>query len=141
MVFILDEGGVFDAPLEKIWKLSRSKFHIHSSTKNMKIERTADPSTIFMTWDSETAGLAFKNRAKLTFLPPIGFTMDYVEGSFAGSREFEYYIPMGDKTGITCVGDWRWAPGGLSDEELRDVVSKFYDEGFREDKENLLRMG
>jgi hypothetical protein len=141
MVFVLDEGGIFEAPLEKIWELNRSTiFHKHPSMKGMRAERTADPSTIFLTWESEAEGTTFKNKAKLIFLPPIGFTMDFVEGPLAGSRDFEYYTPMGGKTGITCVGDWKWAPGGLSDDQLRALVIEFYDEAFREDKENLAKM-
>ena len=141
MVFILDEGGVFDAPLEKIWKLNRSKFNKHpESMRNMKVEQSSDPSTIFLSWESELQGLKFDQRAKLTFLPPIGFTVDYLEGPLTGSREFEYYIPKGEKTGITCVGDWKWAGGALSEDQLKALVTKWYDKAFEEDKENLATM-
>ncbi len=142
MVFILDEGGVFDAPLERIWKLNRSKtFYKHpKSMKNMKSAKTEDPSTIYLTWESEVPGSKFNHKAKLTFLPPIGFTMDFLEGPFSGSRDIEYYIPMGDKTGITCVGDYKWSPGGLSDDQLKALVTEFYEEAFEEDKDNLVRM-
>ncbi len=66
--------------------------------------------------------------------------MDFVEGPLAGSRDLEYYIPKGDKTGITCIGEWRWAGGTLSDDQLRALVTEWYDEAFREDSENLIRM-
>lgn len=145
MVFVLDEGGMFDAPLKRIWELNRSKtYHRHpGSMKNMKVERTADPLTIVLTWDSETHSVTFNHKARLTFLPPVGFTMDFVEGPLVGSRDIEYYLPNGDKTGITCVGEWKWtATAGveLSQDELKALVAKFYDEGFQEDKENLVRM-
>lgn len=139
MVFILDEGGVFEAPLEKIWKLNSSPTeHRHPSMKNMKVERTADPTTFFLTWETEVRGSTFKNKAKLIYLPPIGFAMDYVEGPLAGSKEFQYYIPKGNKTAITCVGEWKAA--GFPDDQLRALVISSYDEAFREDQANLARM-
>jgi len=88
---------VFDAPLKRIWELNRFKtYHKHPrSMKNMKSERTADPLTIVLTWESQNRDVAFNHKAMLTFLPPVGFTMDFVEGPLTGSRDIEYYIPQG----------------------------------------------
>lgn len=139
MVFILDQGSVFDAPLEKIWRLmfSRSE-HNHPSMMNFKVERSADPSTFVATWESELQGTAIPFKAKFTYFPPVGFAMDYLEGPLAGSKEFEYYTPMGDKTGITCVGDFKAV--GMSDDQLRAAATYFYDKVFREDQDNLANM-
>lgn len=140
MVFILDEGSVFDAPLEKIWKLNLSPTeHRHPSMKNMKVERTTDPSTYLATWEIEALGSTYRVKAKFVYFPPIGFAMDYLEGPLAGSKEFQYYIPMGSKTGITCVGEFKAA--GFSDEQLRAAAMESYEKVFREDQENLSRMG
>jgi hypothetical protein len=139
MVFVIDEGSVFDAPLERIWRLNRSPFeHRHQSMKNFRVERTADPSTFLATWEIEAKGSTFDVKAKFVYFPPLGFAMDYLEGPLAGSKEFQYYTPMGDKTGITCVGEFR-APG-FSDEQLKVAVMDSYEKVFREDQDNLARM-
>jgi len=139
MVFVIDEGSVFEAPLEKIWRLNISPIeHLHQSMKNLKIEPTADPLAFLASWDSEWRGSTSNMKAKFTFFPPLGFTADFVEGPFAGSKEFEYYIPMGDKTGITCVGEF--IATGFSDDELKAAVSDFEAKAFEEDQENLARM-
>ncbi len=139
MVFILDEGSVFDAPLDKIWQLNRSPSeHRHPSMKNFRAERTSDPSTFLAAWDAEAQGATAHIKAKFVYFPPLGFAIDYLEGPLAGSKEFQYYIPLGNKTGITCVGEFK-APG-WSDDQLRAAAVDLYDKAFREDQENLARM-
>jgi hypothetical protein len=139
MVFILDQGSVFDAPLEKIWKLMSSHSeHKHPTMKNFKVEPTADPSSVIGTWESELQGTAIPFKAKFTYFPPVGFAMEHLEGPFTGSKEFEYYTPMGDKTGITCVGEYKGV--GMSDDQLRAAAAFFYDKVFREDQDNLANM-
>ena len=140
MVFILDQGSVFDAPLEKIWRLMSSPAeHKHPrGMRNLKVERTADPAVRLMEWEGESQGTVFPIKWKIIFFPPIGFAIDYLEGPLAGSKEFEYYTPMGDKTGITCVGEFKAA--GMSDDKLRAIVMDLYEQVFREDQDNLARM-
>ncbi len=81
MVLILDEGGVFDAPLEKIWKLNRSKiYHKHPrSMKSMKAEQTADPSTIFPDLGIRKAGLEIQSQSKVDISTP-----DWIHNGFCG---------------------------------------------------------
>jgi hypothetical protein len=139
VVFILDQGSVFDAPLEKIWRLMFSHTdHSHPSMKNFKFDSTADPSTFLASWESEYQGTTIQFKAKFVYFPPVGFAIDYLEGPLAGSKEFEYYTPMGDKTGITCVGEFKAV--GMSDDQVRAAAMYFYDTVFHEDQENLARM-
>lgn len=106
--------------------------------KNFKAERTADPFTFMATWEAEAAGAVVPVKVRFVFFPPLGFAIDYVEGPLAGSKEFQYYTPMGGKTGITCVGIFQ--ASGLSDDELRDAALHLYDVAFREDEANLARI-
>jgi hypothetical protein len=139
MVFILDEGSVFDAPLEKIWKLMFSHAeHNHPSMRNFKVDPSGDPSSFLASWKSEYQGSMVPFKVKFVYFPPVGFAMDYLEGPLAGSKEFEYYTPMGDKTGITCVGEFKAVR--MSDDQLRAAVMYFYDKVFREDQDNLAQM-
>jgi hypothetical protein len=139
MVFILDQGSVFDAPLEKIWKLmfSRSE-HKHATMRNFNAEPTADQSTFLATWESDLQGTTIPFKAKFVYFPPVGFAIEYLEGPLAGSKEFEYYTPMGNKTGITCVGEFKAA--GMSDDQVMAAAMDAYDKVFREDQDNLASM-
>lgn len=131
MVFIKDEGGIFQAPIDKVWKLvqlhSTELTNIHSGVKNPTTETLSETSGI-TTWDDENGG---KIKAKLEIYAPIGITIEFIEGPFAGSKFFNYYTPRGDTTGITVVGDFR-SPS-MSDEELKGAVASFLKQGFDED--------
>jgi len=138
MIFDIDEGSVFDAPLEKVWRLMRSPMeHPHPSMKNFRAEPTADPSVVNASWETEWRGSTFKVKAKFVMFPPLGFAVDFVEGPLTG-KGFTYYIPMGDKTGITCVG--HYGAKGVSDDELKAVVAEMHAKAFEEDVENLAKM-
>ena len=135
MVFIKDEGGVFKAPIDKVWKLvqlhSTELSNIHAGVKNPTTETLSETSGI-TTWDDENDG---KIKAKLEVFAPIGLAIEFIEGPFAGSKFFNYYTPQGDTTGITIVGDFR-SPS-MSDEELKGAVAAFLQQGFDEDNTYL----
>jgi len=42
-------------------------------------------------------------KIKSTPILPLGRTLEYLEGPLAGSRVISYYVPMGNKTGVTVV--------------------------------------
>lgn len=50
-------------------------------------------------------------------------------------RAFLYYIPKGEKTGVTVVGDYFMS--GSSEETVREVVSSLAKIAFEEDNSNL----
>lgn len=139
MTILRDEGSTFDAPIEKVWALMHSgPHHRHRSMVNLEGAPTQDPNTFLLTWESEVGGRRFPMAARMTVYPPLGFVMEYVEGPFAGSTEFEYYIPRGDRTEIDVVGDYR-SPI-LTEESLRRAVQEALTAAFGEDVENLARM-
>lgn len=139
MVLIRDEQGEFDAPLDQIWAMFQSKeYHRHASMANFVLTPTSEPNVVYLDWEAEARGSAAKMRARMTLFPPLGFVMEYVEGPLTGSKEFEYYLPRGDRTGIVVVGDYR-SPV-LKDDVLRALVPQALDTAFEEDVENLRRM-
>ncbi len=139
MVFILDEGGIFDASVEKIWKLfsSNSNEHEHPSMKNLRVERTEG--AVFLLWDTEWKKSMSSHKAKFTAYRPLGFALDYVEGPFSASREFEYYVPRGpNRTEVISAGEWK-SPT-LAEDELKEAVTFFLKTWFEEDEKNLAKI-
>jgi hypothetical protein len=138
MVFILDEGAVFQVPIQEIWSyFGALEKHQHPSMKNMRAE-LAGEGVLFLSWENDMTDSSGNNKAKLTMYPPSGFVIEFLEGPFAGTKEFEYYIPRGNQTGITAVGEWM-SPN-LNDSQLKKAATDFLNTVFREDEENFSRM-
>lgn len=135
MVFVKDEGGFFNAPIEKVWKLvqlhSTELSKIHSTARNPTTQRISETSGI-TSWEDENGE---KIKTKSDIYAPIGLAVEFIEGPMAGSKFFNYYTPKGDTTAVTVVGEFK-SPS-LSEEELKEVVSEFLEHGFVEDSEYL----
>jgi hypothetical protein len=134
MVYVIDEGSVFDAPLEKIWGYLSSGEHRHPSMKT--ISREVNGNTVLITSERNIAGKMALVKVRNTLYPPFGMVQEHLEGPLAGSRAFQYYIPKGDKTGVTVVGDY--VMKGMSDDNaVREAVLSTAQTTFAEDNENL----
>ena len=136
MVHLFDEGSVFDAPLEKVWKYLSSDNHQHPSFQNVKREVSGNVVTI--TSERTMMGKQVNVKIRNTIFPPVGYVSEHVEGPTAGSKAFAYYTPKGDKTGVTVVGDFTIA--GLDEKAVRDAVLAQMQAVFDEDNANLKRM-
>jgi ABC-type glycerol-3-phosphate transport system substrate-binding protein len=135
MVFIEDRGSQFKGSLDKVWKLNTSEGqHPHASMRNYAPTMSGENAMV-VTWEHTVAGRNEKSKVKLILMPPVGYSMEYLEGPFAGSKTFQYYIPKGDKTGVDVVGEWK-SPS-LSPDSLKKEALKFLDTVFNEDQENL----
>ena len=73
-------------------------------------------------------------KIKSTPLLPVGRMMEYVEGPLAGSRSFLYYVPMGDRTGVTVVGEF--VSRSIPENQLKSVVLSQLERSYNEDNEN-----
>jgi hypothetical protein len=118
MVYLIDEGSVFDAPLEAIWKYLQSEQHRHPSVTYLGREVTGN--TAVITAERNVGGKIVKTKIKNTLYPPIGMVQEHLEGPTAGSRAFLFYIPKGDKTGVTVIGDFRLE--GADEQRTKDAV-------------------
>ena len=136
MVYLIDEGSVFDAPIEKIWKYLTSEDHRHASVKN--VVREASGNVVTITSERTFMGKPSTVKVRNTLYPPVGFVTEHLEGPTAGSRSFVYYTPKGNKTGITIVGDFMIA--GLDEKATRDVIMAQMQTSFDEDSANLMRI-
>ncbi|HUK29045.1 MAG TPA: hypothetical protein VLV31_11525 [Candidatus Acidoferrales bacterium] len=136
MVYLLDEGSEFDASIEKVWKYLRSEDHNHASFKYVSREVSGNIATIAS--ERIIMGKPVKVKIRNTLYPPVGYVSEHLEGPTAGSRAFLYYIPKGEKTGVTLVGDFVIA--GLDEKATRDAVLAQMQITFDEDNANLRRM-
>jgi len=133
LVYLLDEGSIFDASVEKVWKYLSSDEHRHPSLK--LISRDVSGNSVTITAERTIMGKPVRVKIKNTLYPPFGMVQEHVEGPTAGSRAFLYYIPKGDKTGVTIVGDFKIA--GLDDKAIRETVLSMMQITFDEDNANL----
>lgn len=134
MVYILDDGSVFDAPIDKIWKYLPSDNHRHDSLKLISREMV-NSNAVVITAERNIMGKMVRTKIKNTLYPPFGFVQEHLEGPTAGSKAFVYYIPKGNKTGITIVGDF--VLSGMDEKTTRDAVMAQLQVVFDEDNENL----
>jgi hypothetical protein len=140
MVFIEDREGVFDAPIDKVWRLAQAHAtegpKIHPGAKNVVTEMLSE-NTFVNGWDQEMEGQTVRIRVKGTIFYPLGVAFEVMEGPFAGSTYFVYYIPREDnKTNVVAVGDFRSAPVDPTvgdDERLRSMVLSTLEKVFEED--------
>src|SRR5438309_7340762 len=107
MVFIKDEGSVFDAPIDVMWKYIQSPAHgqAHRSIRNRQTQ-PAGENTQLASMERNVGGTWVKVVNRLTILPPLGIAFEALEGPFAGSKFVYIYTPLGAKTGIAVYGEY-----------------------------------
>ncbi len=108
MVHIKDEGSHFDVPLDVVWKYVQSDMdhgEAHKGRRNFS-RKPISESMVELSWEQEMDGKWVKTANRLTFLPPLGFVVEPLEGPLAGSKFVNYYTPKGNKTEVTVVGEW-----------------------------------
>jgi hypothetical protein len=139
MVYVLDEGSEFDAPLERIWKyLQAEGEHDHKAIKTLGFEQQGE-NVVVITSEVTMPNLPpVRNKLKLTMFPPFGFIQEYLEGPMSGTRAFQYYIPKGNRTGVTVVGDF--VGKGMDDDSVKRMALGFLELAFNEDNENLRKL-
>ena len=138
MVFIEDTGGIYDAPLDLVWKLGEAHTKegnkIHPNTRNNRTEMLNE-STFISSWEEEDRnGQVIKIKLKGTIYYPVGIALEVLDGTFSGSKFFSYYMPKdnNNRTAVTVVGDFK-SPTISDDEQLKSAVLSFLDKGFDED--------
>ncbi len=139
MVYILDEGSEFNAPLERIWKyLQSDEEHEHKAIKTINREMQGDNVAVITSEVTLPNLPPVRSKIKFTMYPPFGITQEYLEGPMTGSKAFQYYIPKGDKTGVTVVGDF--VAKGMDDGSIKRTTMQVLDISFNEDNENLKKL-
>lgn len=107
MVFVRDEGSVYNAPLEDVWRFlsseaAHAEAHHHRNAQDTSLSGNSGESS----WEQDFEGKPERFAMRWTAFPPFGIAYEVVEGPFAGSKFFAYYRPRGPKTRVTIVGDF-----------------------------------
>ncbi|MCI4319838.1 MAG: hypothetical protein L3K23_06890 [Thermoplasmata archaeon] len=137
MVHIKDEGSVFDAPVEVVWKyLQAEQDHgaSHKGRRNFS-RKELGPNMVELAWEQETDGKWVKSANRLTFLAPVGFSVEPLEGPLAGSKFYNFYTPKGHKTEVTVVGEY--TSKVIPEAQLHQAVMANNEKVFQEDTEGL----
>ncbi len=131
MVHVTDEGGHFDQPLDTIWKFLGAEDHgkAHKGARNIAM-KDLDARTMELSQEIEMGGHWIKTRDRITLYPPLGFTVEMLEGPMAGSKFFNYYSAKGSRTEVTVVGEFvsTQLPPGQIEPTIRQVLEHMFEE-------------
>ena len=140
MVRYYSDDGVFDAPINKLWKLieahgdPNNKIHagLVGSTPHPQPDGSVKLDMITKGPDGKNQNHVWHVRAK----PPFTQTVEFLDGPFKGSWLTSTYIPEGNKTRCVTVAEWHVQ--GISDpKETLKVANEFFENGFEEDSRFL----
>ena len=138
MVFLLDDGGVFDAPLEVVWRFVGSGSHHGEAHQHRRMRRRRLPGNAGRySWEQEFEGRTERFGMRWQSYYPVGIAYDVVEGPFEGSRFFLYYRPRGRRTAVTVAGEF--VSPTLRGRSLRSAVAKFFAVEFAQDRAAIAR--
>lgn len=137
MVYIRDEGSVFDAPIDIVWKYIQSDTdhgNSHKGRRNFK-RKQINENTVQLDWEQDMEGKWIPMSNKLTFHPPVGFFVEPMAGPMAGSKFFNFYVPKGSQTEVVVVGDWNSSM--IPPAQLEKAVMANLEKVYHEDAEGL----
>ena len=133
MVFVKDEGSLFDAPIDFVWKYaSGGEAHdsAHTTTRFPKFEKVSD---ITLLYGSERylRGKWTPDRMRISMFPPVSIVTEWLEGVLAGSTFVYVYSPHGNQTRIDVYGEF--TSKTLHPSEVEVVAREFLDSEFAAD--------
>jgi hypothetical protein len=130
MVHIHDEGSEFDASVDVVWSyLDSGHRGIHKSFRNLKVVNISQNSDL-ITAEQKMGGQWMKNTSRVIEFRPLGVSIETLVGPLAGSKQFAYYTPKGNKTAITVVGEFvsRDIPESQLVSMVNEMLQEIYDE-------------
>jgi ligand-binding SRPBCC domain-containing protein len=135
MVQVKDDG-VFDAPIEKIWRyVMDNNGHQHSAVNFTTVLEQTEKSMTVEVEVKQPDGSSRKETWKMALNPPKGHTTEILSGPMKGSKYTHTYTPMGNKTKVEVVGDFY--AQGMDDAGTKKAVLAFLENVFSEDTANL----
>ncbi|MGI0132893.1 MAG: hypothetical protein ACREDK_07390 [Thermoplasmata archaeon] len=131
MVFVKDEGGTFDAPIDFVWKyIFGGEAHdgAHKTTRNPKFEKVSDITIIYAS-ERYLRGKWAPDRMRISMFPPISVVTEWLEGVLAGSKLVYVYTPQGNKTRIDVYGEFtsKTLPPDQIEVAAREFLETEYD--------------
>jgi hypothetical protein len=140
VVFIQDEGGVFEAPIATVWAFVSSGDHHTAAHGHRRVRRRPRPGNAGQySWEQEFLGRPERFTMRWTSYYPVGVAYDVLAGPFRGSRFFLYYLPRGRTTGVSVVGEF--VSPTIPVRKLRSAVRRFFALEFAQDSAAIRRWG
>jgi hypothetical protein len=131
MVHIRDEGSQFDAPIHVIWQYLSGPEHgdAHKNNRHQQVKPVGENS-VEVSMEQNMGGQWAKVKNRITVFPPVGVTIEVLEGPLAGSKIFNVYTPKGAKTGIDVYGEFVSAqiPAAQLEPAVRGFLASVYEE-------------
>ena len=135
MVRVRDEG-VFDAPIDRIWKyLNDAPSHQHSITKLGPVLEQKGNAIKIAGQVKNPDGTWRKETYVMTMNPPTSFTLETVDGPMKGTKHTHTYTPQGNHTKVVVEGDF--VNPGMDDAATRKAVLSYFETMFNEDNATL----
>ena len=136
-IFLRDDG-VFDAPLDEIWRFFGSggeheRAHGHRGVRR----KTLGENSGEYSWEQMFDGRSVRFTMRWTAHVPLGLAYEVVEGPFAGSRFFLIYRPDGMRTEVSVLG--AFISPSIPSSQLEAAVLRFFGTEFDQDSEALRR--
>jgi hypothetical protein len=133
MVYIKDEGSVFDAPIEFVWKYiygGEAHDSAHKTTRNGKLSKYSDITIIYAS-ERHLRGKWANDKMRISMFPPVSVVTEWLEGVLAGSKLVYIYSPVGDKTRIDVYGEF--TSKSLPPGEVESAAHEFLESEFTAD--------
>lgn len=132
MVFVRDEGSVYDAPRDVIVSFfssgqAHSEAHRHRAVQRERLAANVGR----YSWEQDFLGKPARFVMRWTSFAPVGFGYEVLEGPFAGSKFFLYYTPMEERTGVSVVGEF--TSPTIPKKEVAAAVDHFFTTEFEQD--------
>ncbi len=133
MVYLVDKGSAFDAPIDFVWKyIFGGEGHdaAHTTTRNPKFDKVSDVTIIYGS-ERLLRGKWAPDRMRISMFPPISVVTEWLEGALAGSKLVYVYSPQGERTGIDVYGEF--TSKTLSPKEVEEAAREFLEGEFNAD--------
>jgi len=133
MVYLKDEGSVFDAPIGFVWKYifgGEDHDKAHKTTRNPKFGKVSDI-TILYGSERFLLGKWAPDQLRISMFPPVSVVTEWLEGALAGSKLVYVYSPQGEKTRIDVYGEF--TSKTLPSEEVEAAAREFLETEFAAD--------
>jgi hypothetical protein len=134
MVFVRDEGAEFDAPVSKVWEyIFSGEAHdaSHKSTKNPKFKEVSDITFLYSA-DRNFRGKWAPHQLRITMVPPVSVTTEWLDGVLKGSKVTYLYSPKGDRTRVDAYGEF--TSDTLKPDEVEAAAREWLAAEFNEDE-------
>lgn len=133
MVYLKDEGSVFDAPIDFVWKyIFGAEEHdgAHRTTRNPKFGKVSDITLLYSS-ERYLRGKWVSDQLRISMFPPVSVVTEWIEGVLAGSKFVYLYSPQGEKTRIDVYGEF--TSSTLPPGEIEAAAREFLDTEFAAD--------